>query len=59
MFWRLMSIGTCDKFSFHAWLLQFLMELEYSVLQISEGERTFVISSVEMSDQKAKFFVEE
>ena len=58
IFSRLMSIGACDKFPLHAWLLQFLMEIEYSVLQINEGEWTFVMSGVKMSDQKMKFFVE-
>ena len=54
-----MSIGwTYDTFQLHAWLLQILMELEYSLLQIYEGEWIFVMSGVKMSDQKMKFFVE-
>ena len=36
-----------------------LMELEYSVLQIDEGEWPFIMSGVKMSDPKLKFFVEE
>ena len=36
-----------------------LMELEYSVLQIDEGEWTFIVSGVKMSDPNLKFFVEE
>ena len=30
------------------------MEIEYTVLQINEGEWTFVMSGVKMSDQKFK-----
>ena len=36
-----------------------LMELEYPVLQIDEGEWTFIMSGAKMSDPKLKFFVEE
>ena len=35
------------------------MELEYSVLQFDEGEWTFIMSGVKMSDPKLIFFVEE
>ena len=38
---------------------KFLMELEYSVFQVDEGEWTFVMSGVKMSDPKLKLFVEE
>ena len=38
---------------------KFFLEFENSVLQIDEGEWTFIMSGVKMSDPKLKFFAEE
>ena len=51
MFWHLMDIGACDYFSLHAWLSQYLMELEYYALQISEVVWTFLMVVVMNSEK--------